>query len=116
MGIEENIAARKAAVEVFEFAEQCLGDHVEESYWRKLRDLVLAKCPLKPSKKGSIGMTDAELRRFGRELMPFGEFMGKRVDEVPLERLSWYADWSFVDQLRRYLKSERIVLERASEH
>ena len=56
-------------------------------------------------------MTDLEARRFGNELIPFGEFQGKRIDEVPLDRLVWYADQTLTNDLRRYLASDRVKVE-----
>ena len=57
-------------------------------------------------------MTDEEAKPFGiRTTMPYGEFKDRRVDDVPLDRLLWYADQRFTDELRRYLKSPRIQAE-----
>jgi hypothetical protein len=55
--------------------------------------------------------TDDEAKAFGRELMPYGEFKGKAVDQVPLDRLCWYADQQFQRGLNRYLSSPRIKSE-----
>lgn len=60
-------------------------------------------------------MTDDEARLFGRFPVPYGEFRGRPVDDVPMDRLDWYADQTFGDQLRRYLASRRIKNEKRDE-
>lgn len=57
-------------------------------------------------------MTDEQARTFGSSLMPFGEFKGKTIDTVPLDRLEWYCDSKFQKQLIRYLNSPAIRIER----
>ena len=53
-------------------------------------------------------MDDGRAKLFGSTRLPFGEFVGQRVDDVPMERLQWYADQTFTDELRRYLESDRV--------
>lgn len=55
--------------------------------------------------------TSAESRVFGKTRIPFGEFSGESVDSVNLTRLRWYGDQTFIDNLRRYLASDRIQRE-----
>jgi uncharacterized protein (DUF3820 family) len=81
------------------------------SFWDELRKMLplaattaIASLP--------TAMTDRQARAFGQSRMPFGEFQGARIDDVPLDRLQWYADLSpFQQQLRRYLASGRIRSE-----
>ena len=109
MGIEDNVAEHQRAEEVHALAcTEGSGDR----YWRKLYELVAKHVPPPPkrakAKLKDVKMTDAEAKRFGLQLIPFGEFMGMRVDDVPMERLVWYGDQRWIDELRRYLKSDRI--------
>ena len=126
---KRNIEQRKAAEVAHELAVTIQGEHGfeekrsslregevrvgAERYWEEVIRLAKTHLPseidveYKPDK-----MTDQEARAFGQqETMPFGEFAGMRVDEVPLDRLLWYADQSFTDDLRRYLESNRIKNE-----
>ena len=108
MSVEENVADGKRAEEVYALA--CTGGSGDK-YWRRLYYLVANHLPPPLEKKANprdAKMTDAEAKRFGLQLIPFGEFMGMRVDDVPMERLQWYADQRWIDELRRYLKSDRI--------
>ena len=40
--------------------------------------------------------------------MTFGQYTGVPIKEVPLEYLCWLADDKFIDNLRRYLKSDTV--------
>jgi hypothetical protein len=118
MGIEENLKARLAAKEIMEWASDEAFKHGDR-LWEELARLVSLELPSKqelPRSRSPLQpMADIEAKRFGKQLMPYGEFSGWRVDNVPLERLAWYADQTFTDDLRRYLKSERVKLERFTE-
>ena len=120
--VQGNIKAREAAGEVMEFvcdvANERKGTHrlFEVRFWSELLKLVERKFYRGDKPKVWEGttvrkMTGPEARRFGDELIPFGEFRGKRIDEVPLDRLAWYADQTFVDDLRKYLASDRVKVE-----
>ena len=119
--IQANVRARGAAEEAMEFAcdveAEWKGSHrlFEVRFWSELLKLVEKKFYRgdrpKETKDTAAKMTDLEARRFGNELIPFGEFRGKRIGEVPLDRLCWYADTVFVDDLRKYLASDRVKVE-----
>jgi hypothetical protein len=117
VGIERNIEVRKTAELVFSLLEDSAGEIPDERdrrrYWGILLKLVGDKIPqgreLAESCRGA--MDDQESRQFGRLPMPFGEYRGRPVDEVPLDRLEWYATQQFIDDLRRYLRSRRVVAE-----
>ena len=114
---KRNIEQRKAAEVAHELAVTIEGEHGFENakrYWENVVRLARKRLPLrlplddgeeeKPNK-----MTDQEAKAFGQqETMPFGEFAGMKVDDVPLDRLLWYADQTFTDDLRRYLESDRV--------
>ena len=88
-------------------------------FWSKLSELIVSEIVVWPedpdNKPPLIKMTDEESKRFGRQLIPFGEFAGTRVDDVELERLVWYSEQTFIDKLRRYLNSDRIERELKNE-
>ncbi len=116
MTIEQNIVAREAVEEVVEFALEIVldrdfpvGAEYEQRFWEELARLVDERLP-EPKEKSekATRMNEATARRFGCDLMPYGEFAGKPIDEVPLDRLMWYADQTFTDDLRLYLESERM--------
>lgn len=121
MGIEENIAAREAAEEALGFCrevEQEKSCTVEgwdsDRFWVVLNELIVNQKPQLTADGAADkqkAFTDVEASRFGHQPIPFGEFAGRRVDDVPLERLHWYADQRFTDDLRRYLRSGRIQRE-----
>jgi hypothetical protein len=115
--VAKNLSARLAAEQVASLADEEAVVHGKR-FWHQLAKIVCAHVPAPKDQFRSVHvepMNDVEVLRFGKQLMPFGEFQGKRIDEVPLERLCWYADQKFVDQIRRYLASERIVREREME-
>ena len=103
----QRIEARYAAELIASMADeeaQTKGKHV----WKCLHDICCAHVPCKVQEKEleekhSREMSPGEARSFEGEAMPFGEFAGTLVGEVPIDRLEWYADQRFIDELRRYL-------------
>lgn len=116
MTIEDNVKegklAGEAATLVVDFARE-LGVDQLSFYLKVLAWLQMhKKLPLEEEKKDDIKkMNDVQVARFENQLMPYGEFAGKSVKNVPLDRLQWYADQKFTDQLRLYLKSSKIKRE-----
>lgn len=111
MGIKENIKAREAAREVLELLEEEAKQHGKR-FWQEIARVVELHVPVRTVKKKPVRpMTDVQAKAFGSQLLPFGEYYGKRVDDVPLARLQWYADQTFIDDLRRYLDSKRVEAE-----
>lgn len=113
--IENNVAAREAAELVANLMEE-QGRIYGPRFWEGLGELIGGRLQVKVDaevKKKARAMTDAAARRFGHQLMPYGEFAGRRVDDVSLDRLRWYADQVFTDDLRRYLESDRVGREDA---
>lgn len=105
---------RESARQLFDLACDMATESTDPSrFWAefdKLRPEVAENVhKTRPKEKGK--MTDLEARRFGSRPIPFGEFAGRRVDDVPLDRLEWYACQNFVDDLRRYLNADRIQRE-----
>ncbi len=84
-------------------------------FWETIRSVLPPK-PEPPAKPQAAKPFSAEeSKRFGRTPIPYGEFRGLTVDQVPLDRLEWYADQRFADNLRRYLASRRIQDEPRAE-
>ena len=114
--VGKRIAARYAAEVLAQLADEEAKEHGNH-FWKCLHDICCAHVfckeeQAKADRKHRREMTDGEVQRFGLSLIPFrGEFQGKKVSDVPLERLQWYADQTFIDELRRYLRSERIKME-----
>lgn len=109
--VGKRIAARLAAEDFYKLAVE-EGETHGDVFWEKLHKMVCrhVKCPKEESTRKFV-MDKQEAVQFGNEVMPFGGYVGKRVDDVPLERLWWYADQSFIDDLRRYLRSKRVQSE-----
>lgn len=82
-------------------------------FWQALDSLIARYLPTPCRIRQEEAMTDEEASCFGRERMPFGEFAGFLVNDVPLNRLEWYSDQRFNEQIRRYLKSPKISHERS---
>jgi uncharacterized protein (DUF3820 family) len=59
-------------------------------------------------------MTEDEAKCFGNSDMTFGHYAGRRIDDVPIEYLTWLTDQSrtFLQSIHRYLNSLRIKRER----
>ena len=116
--IGQRIAARYSAELIAGLADEEAKQYTDSKhFWKCLHDIVCAHVPCRKQKEeadrlAKAKMSDGEAQRFGSEIMPYGEFAGKRIDDVPLERLEWYADQRFTDELRRYLRSDRVRTER----
>lgn len=111
--LSENINARKAAEAFAKLADEEAEIHGARFWWN-LQELLIEKFPTPQRELAGQArpMTDAEAKSFGAEKIPFGKFSGRRIDDVPLSYLHWYADQSFQDDLRKYLDSERVKGER----
>lgn len=107
--IKENIRQREICDYVYEFIRDTI---IEENFddpkrfAQLLIDLIAFKHLDQAGAKGA--MTVDEAREFEKQSMPFGEYVTQPIINVPLDRLQWYADQRFVDDLWSYLKS-RIV-------
>lgn len=83
------------------------------AFWEELRRLLpraFAPPVVKPA--GGEPFNDDQARVFGNTKMPWGKYAGTRVDEVPLDYLEKLCDpQPFVKSLKRYVASQRILLE-----
>ena len=116
--IAGNKAARdsaKAIVGLIVEQLQQLDPKSHEHFVNPIFWAVLPYLELTVDKLDQLPMTDKQAREFGQKtIMPYGEFRGKAVDEVDLERLQWYVDnegQAFTTKLKRYLKSKRLQAE-----
>jgi uncharacterized protein (DUF3820 family) len=105
--------ARKLARDVFsliaEEASNIQPDAID-SFWDEIRKSLPQQVTVVVTK--ACEMTVEEARRFGMSLMPFGEFKGQPINAIPLNRLEWYSDSKFQQELTRYLNSPNIKQER----
>lgn len=112
MSIESNVQQRKDAVEVLSLAVAMATEQDDALYfWQTLRDGVAAHLPPPAVNPNEQPMTIEEAAKFGRSEMPFGEFKGQPVGDIPLERIAWYADQTWARQAVRYLQSENVARE-----
>jgi uncharacterized protein (DUF3820 family) len=117
--IKQRAAAREQAKTVASLVVEEAGRidaAAQGAFWDELRKILpieIQEVAVQTSAAAETPpMSDRQARAFGQSRMAFGEFQGTRIDEVPLERLQWYADTSpFQKQLRRYLASSRIQSE-----
>lgn len=111
--LEDNVRGRQHAEQLLELADfERQSPKFQAAFWHALFTEAKAHVPLdkddrKPTPPKPMG--DYEARHFGIERkMPYGEFRGVCVDEVPTDRLEWYIDAHeandmFMKELRRYL-------------
>jgi uncharacterized protein (DUF3820 family) len=111
--IRRRAAARGLACDVFslivEEASNIQPDAID-SFWDEIRKSLPQQATVTIMKARE--MTVEEAHRFGMSLMPFGEFKGQPVNTIPLDRLEWYSDSKFQQELIRYLNSPNIKRER----
>ena len=112
MPIEKNLKARLQAELIGSLADDEAKVHGRR-FWRELAKIVMAHvpAPTKVIRQRVVPMEDKRAKLFGSQKMPFGQDVGSRVDDVPMELLQWYADQTFTDDLRRYLASDRVKSE-----
>lgn len=64
--------------------------------------------PPKPPERKVEAMNDAQAKAFESCTMPFGQFVGERIEVVPVGYLCRFSDPSpWVRDIKRYLASER---------
>lgn len=122
--IEDNVRGRQHAEQLLELADvERQSPKFQAAFWRTLFTEAKAHVPRDKDDRAPRQprpMDDAEARQFGRErCMPYGEFKGTPVDQVPLDRLDWYLDAHEANDLlmkdiRRYLDSPRIRAEQGT--
>ena len=109
--IKSNIQSRIAAEQCFQRCiDESVGAEKPERFWERLFELIGVYVQRKPEARDR--MNDEEAKIFENRVMTFGSFRGKRIADIPLARLEWHADQRFTDELRRYLASDRVQIER----
>ncbi len=115
MSIEDNVKIRKTAQAVYDLAYDeslKLGDSDASKFWETIAQLIDFNIdPLTKQEYDPKKMSDKEAKLFGHTTIPFGRHAGERVDDIPMSYLTWLADDGFIDNVRRYLKSDRIEVE-----
>lgn len=83
-----------------------------DAFWDEISKFARTELLIKEPAAPLEPMTDEQAAVFGLSRIPFGEFVGMPICEVPMDRLEWYADSKFQKQLIRYLKSPKIKQQR----
>ena len=96
------IAGRQWADEVLILLEDST-DAFRIGFWRRI------KKELSPKDIDSKAMTDEEAREFGTTIVDFGQYQGRRMDDMPLDYLEWLTAANA--KMQRYLRSRRIMAE-----
>lgn len=104
--VADRIAGRKAAEEIAGLVEE-ESKKFGQVVWEVLHKICRTHVDCVKARGKRESMIDTEASRFGNQGMPYGEFKNRKIDDVPYERLAWYADQTFTDELRRYLKWRR---------
>lgn len=119
MGLQENIAARKLAVELFSIlTDETAGltcEQMRRRFWENIVKLAKEQLPKVPEKAPPADkpMTADERVAFERTGMPFGKYTGRQIEYVPLDYLLWLEAESgkFLRRMRRYLANDAVQKE-----
>lgn len=115
--IQENIRQREIVDYVYEFVRETIEAEQfkdPERFARLLCERITEKHCRRIEASRTI-MSREEAKTFEEQRMPFGEFQGSPIKDVPLDRLQWYANQQFTDELRRYITSELVQREKEFE-
>lgn len=112
--IQENMRQREIAEYVYEFIRETFeAENFKDParFAKLLVDVITEKHLRTPDVNPGI-MTVEQAKEFEKGVVPYkGEFHNVKIKDVPLDRLKWYADQRFIDDLRAYLKSRIIQQE-----
>ena len=124
----ERIRSRKSGEEFFELlkeeAQTFTTDESRQRFWTLLACLIsdharlTYEAPVKtadPIPRQYQPMSKDEAKMFELHLIKFGKHNGKTVGQVDLDYLRWLDEDEFRWKLHRYLKSDRVLKEEASE-
>lgn len=111
--IAENMKGRQAAATIVSMAQEeakRLSEKARLRFWECVADGAAHHLP---TPNQDEPMTDVEAARFGQELIDFGRYEGRRIDDIPLDYLSWVCDTQglFAKKTHRYLRSQRTKQE-----
>ena len=107
--IAARVEGRKAAGELLELIGELKTDR---DFMQAVIEKIVAECDLAP--KPEPAPTPEPIARLGAMLVPFGQHVGKRFDDVPLDYLDWLCreQESFYKTLRAYLKHPELESRR----
>ncbi len=99
--------ASKAAESAIQLIQESETGNVEH-YWKEIRDAVLKRAPLGPNEAKQLdAMSEQEANKFELGEIPFGQYQGDQVKDVPLDYIEWLISReesdTFKQDLRRYL-------------
>jgi hypothetical protein len=122
LSLQQNIQKREAAERAY---QQCktfaakeaaeLGWEDDSRFWEQLLRAIVSAYPQFSSAIKLERMSDSDATKFESKLIPFGKHRGTSVKEVPLDYLEWLTGDTFTDDLRRYVRSDKIEREVANE-
>ncbi len=107
--IAARVEGRKAAGELLEL----IGDlKADRDFMQAVIETIVAECDLAP--KAEPSPAPEPIARLGAMLVPFGQHVSKRFDDVPLDYLDWLCreQESFYKTLRAYLKHPELESRR----
>lgn len=116
--VTERIIARREAEQVVELCRDSstiLSNESQALFWSIIRDHALMMSPLpKPTNARLMEpMSDSEARLMEQRVVPFGQYKGQRVHEVPLKYIDWLVGQkdTFREDLGRYLLNAQVMHE-----
>jgi hypothetical protein len=115
--LSRRVAARRQARVIVELIqEEVISIHADavDSFWHEIKKIIPPEKVPEYVPDVPKPFTDLEAQRFGQNNMPFGEYAGRKVDDVPLGYLEWLADQKFNKHVARYVANRRIRAERES--
>lgn len=102
MSIERNVLIRSTVQAVVDLISE---DGITED---ELLKALQQRQPKQEEPLPPEAFNDDQAKEFERLMrMPYGMHKGKKIIDVDINTLCWYADSRFNDNLRRYLKSAR---------
>ena len=111
--VAANVKAREAASEIIKLIDEEVAGYPDRAkevlalaLFEHIHPMLIMHLIFKPDR--NLPMTVVQAKAFRRSSVPYGEFRSQSVDCVPLDRLRWYADQRFTDDLRRYLASDLV--------
>lgn len=109
--IEKRISGRHAAGEIADLLGDVLTDR---NYLRAFVEELQRRYAEKPTTPAVASSPVVPIGRLGATVMPFGEWRGKTLDEVPLAYLDWLCgeQEQFYRVLRAYLKHPELESRR----
>lgn len=114
MTVEENILMRETADEIldlirsYEFSNLRFYDRLQNG----IADIRSGYVPISETIEHVV-VPVLDAKKIGNQTIPFGQYSGKRFDDIPLDYLEWLSDSSrdLSSRLDAYLKSKRIRSE-----